>query len=137
VKATLLIFFLETGIPAGFQFKQRHDLEEGAATAAHTLHEIYVLTPNQSLSMVYMNAWQGNVCVEYVVDDARQQSFIRYVVFEKNSKFVNYDLNEDDIENRCSIAGTTDLTKIAEKELKDESEDAEDGETVPQFGTPR
>jgi hypothetical protein len=46
VKATLLIFFLVTGIPAGFQFKQRHDLEERAVTAARTLHEIYVLTPN-------------------------------------------------------------------------------------------
>ena len=28
MKVTLLIFFLVTGIPAGVQFKQRHDLEE-------------------------------------------------------------------------------------------------------------
>jgi hypothetical protein len=55
--------------------------------------------------------------MEYVVDDARRQSLIRYAVFEKNSKFVNYDLNEDDIEDRCSMAGT-DLTSVAEKELK-------------------
>ena len=33
MKVTLLIFLLVTGIPAGFQFKQRHDL------AACTLHE--------------------------------------------------------------------------------------------------
>ena len=44
MKATLLIFFLVTGIPAGIQFKQRHDLEERAATAAHTLRDIYVLS---------------------------------------------------------------------------------------------
>jgi hypothetical protein len=70
VEATLLIFFLVTSIPAGFQFKQRRDLEERAVTAARTLHEIYVLTPNQSVRLVYMNAWQRNVCMEYVVDDA-------------------------------------------------------------------
>lgn len=50
-----------TGIPAGFQFKRRHDLEERAATAAHTLHKIYVVTPNQSLRIVYANSWTGNV----------------------------------------------------------------------------
>jgi hypothetical protein len=133
VKATLLIFFLVTGIPEGFQFKQRHDLEVRAVTAAHTLHNIYVMTPNQSLRIVYANSWTGNVCMEYVVDDARQQSLIRYAVFEKNSKFVNYDLGQEDIEDRCSMGGTTDLTNVAEKELKDESED---GETVPQYGTP-
>jgi hypothetical protein len=54
--------------------------------------------------------------MEYVVDDARQQSLIRYPVFEKNSKFVNYDLGQDDIKDRCSMVGT-DLTNIAEKEL--------------------
>jgi hypothetical protein len=64
---------------------------------------------------VYMNAWQRNDCMEYVVDDARQQSFIRYAVFEKNSKLVNYDLGQEDIEDRCSMAGT-DLTNVAEKE---------------------
>jgi hypothetical protein len=42
------------------------------------------------------------------------------------------DRDQEDIENRCSMAGV-DLTKVAEKELKDESED---GEIVPQFGTP-
>jgi hypothetical protein len=121
VKATLLIFFLVTGIPAGVQLKQRHDLEERAATAAHTLQNIYVLTPNQTLRIVYANSWAGNVCMEYVVDDAREQSFIRYAIFEKDSKFVNYDLGQEDIENRCSIAGV-DLTNVAEKELIDESE---------------
>ena len=30
MKATLLVFFLVTGIPACFQFKQRHDLEKHA-----------------------------------------------------------------------------------------------------------
>jgi hypothetical protein len=99
-----------------FSFKQRHDLEARAATAAGTLHEIYVLTPNQSLRIVYANSWTGNVCMEYVFDDARQQSLIRYAVFEKNSKFVNYDLGQEDIEDRCSMVGT-DLTNIAEKEL--------------------
>jgi hypothetical protein len=58
--------------------------------------------------------------MEYVVDDAREQSFIRYAVFETNSKFVNYDLAEEDIEDRCSMVGT-DLTSAAEKELSDES----------------
>jgi hypothetical protein len=69
---------------------------------------------------VYANSWTGNVCMEYLVDDAREQSSIRYAVFEKNSKFVNYDLDLEDIEERCNMAGT-DLTKIAEKEPKDES----------------
>jgi hypothetical protein len=122
LKATLLIFFLATGIFAATKFKQQRDLEKRAATAAHTLDEIYILMPNQSVRLVYMNAWQRNVCMEYVVDDARAQSFIRYAVFEKDSKFVNYDLDQDDIEDRCSMAGT-DLTNVAEKELKEESED--------------
>ena len=122
MKAILLIFFLVTGIPASVQFKQRHDLEERAVMAARTLHEIYVLTSNQTLRIVYANSSTGNVCMEYVVDDARQQSLIRYAVFEKNSKFVNYDLDQDDIEDRCSMAGV-DLTNVAEKELKDESEE--------------
>jgi hypothetical protein len=112
MKATLLIFFLVTGIPASVQLKQRHDLDGRAATAVHTLHNIYVLTPNQSLRIVYANLWTGNVCMEYVVDDARQQSLIRYAVFEKNSKFVNDDLGQDDIEDRCSMVGT-DLTNVA------------------------
>jgi uncharacterized protein YjbI with pentapeptide repeats len=46
---------------------------------------------------------------------------------------VNYDLGQEDIEDRCNIAGT-DLTNVAEKELKDESQD---GKPVPQFGTPQ
>ena len=75
-----------------------------------------MLTPNQSLRIVYANSWTGNVCIEYVVDDARQQGLIRYAVFEKNSKFVNYDLGEEDLEDRCSMAGV-DLTNVAEKEL--------------------
>ena len=61
--------------------------------------------------------------MEYVVDDARQQSFIRYAVFEKNSKFVNYDLDQEDIDDRCSTTGT-ELTNVAERELKDESGDS-------------
>jgi hypothetical protein len=59
--------------------------------------------------------------MEYVVDDAREQSFIRFAVFERDSKFVIYDLGQEDIEDRCSMDGTTDLTNVAEKELKDES----------------
>jgi hypothetical protein len=59
VNVTLLIFFLVTGIPAGFQFKQRHDLEERATSTAHTRHNIYVLTPNQRLRIVYANSWKA------------------------------------------------------------------------------
>jgi transcriptional regulator GlxA family with amidase domain len=44
--------------------------------------------------------------MEYVVDDARGQSLISYAVFEKNSNFVNYDLGQEDIEDRCSMAGS-------------------------------
>jgi hypothetical protein len=36
-------------------------------------------------------------------------------VFEKDSKFVNYDLGQEDIEDRCSMAGV-DLTNVAERE---------------------
>jgi hypothetical protein len=130
VKAALLIFFLVTGIPAGIQLKQRQDLEKRTVTAVRTLHGIYVLTPNQSLRIVYANSWTGNVCMAYVVDDARQQSLIRHAVFEKNSKCVNYDLGQEDIEERCSMAGA-DLTNVAEEELKDESEDAEPASRFP------
>jgi hypothetical protein len=52
-------------------------------------------------------------------DDARQRGLIRYAVIEKGSKFVNYDLNQEDIEDRCSMTGT-DLTNVAEKELGQE-----------------
>jgi hypothetical protein len=62
--------------------------------------------------------------MEYLVDDAREQSFTKFAVFEQDSKFVNYDLGEEDIENHCSMTGV-DLTKIAEKELTAESEEAE------------
>lgn len=62
MKSALLIFFLATGIPACVQLKQRHDLEERASKAMRTLQNIYVLTPNQSLRIVYANVWQGNVC---------------------------------------------------------------------------
>jgi hypothetical protein len=64
-----------------------------------------------------MNSSVGNVCTEYVVDDARKQSFVKYAVFEKSSRFLNYDLDQDDIDDRCSTAGV-DLTNVAEKELK-------------------
>ena len=67
--------------------------------------------------IVYANVWQGNVCMEYVVHDARERDSISYAVFEKNSKFVNYDLLQEDIEDRCSMAGV-DLTNDAEKELE-------------------
>jgi len=60
-----------------------------------------------------------------------QLNDIRYAVFEKDSKFVNYDLDQEDIEDRCSMAGA-DLTDVAEKELKDESEDAEPASRFPQ-----
>ena len=63
---------------------------------------------------VYAISWMGNACVEYVVDDAREQS----LTFEKGSKFLNYDLDQDDIEDRCSTTGV-DLTNVAEKQLKD------------------
>jgi hypothetical protein len=79
----------------------QHPTLKSALVRLHAqLHEIYVLTPNQSVRLVYMNASQRNVCMEYVVDDARAQSFIKYAVFEKDSKFVNNDLDQDDIERR-------------------------------------
>lgn len=56
--------------------------------------------------------------MEYVVDDARERSFIKYAVFEKGTKFVNYDLDEVAIEDRRSVPGV-DLTSVAEKELMD------------------
>ena len=93
-------------------------LEERAATAARILHGTYALTASQTLRIVYMNSSVGNVCTEYVVDDARKQSFVKYAVFEKSSRFLNYDLDQDDIDDRCSTAGV-DLTNVAEKELKD------------------
>ena len=54
--------------------------------------------------------------VQCVVDNARDQSFIKYAVFDKDSKFLNYDLDQESIEDRCSMAGV-DLTNVAEKEL--------------------
>lgn len=117
MKATLLIFFLATGIPACVQLRQRHDLEERTAAAVRTLRSAYVLTPNQKLQIVYVNAWAGNMCIEYVTDDARSQPIIRYALAEKDSKYVVYDLDREDIEESCSIAGV-DLTEVAEKELK-------------------
>jgi hypothetical protein len=118
LKVALLIFFLATGIFAATKFKQQHDLENHAVTAARTLRKIYEVTPNQSLRIVYANAWKGNVCMEYLVDDSREQSFTRFAVFEKDSKTVNYDLDQDDIEGRCSMTGV-DLTNAADNELKD------------------
>jgi hypothetical protein len=58
-------------------------------------------------------SWTGNVCMEYVVDDAREQSFIRYAIFEKNSKFVNYDLGRDDIED--SAAWPEQILRVSRK----------------------
>ena len=70
------------------------------------------------MRIVYMNSWTGNVCTEYLVDEAREQSFIKYAVFEKDSRFLNYDLGQEDIEDRWSLAGV-DLTNVAEEELID------------------
>lgn len=115
--AMLAIFFLAVGVGAAVRLKKQRDLEERAATAARILRGTYALTPSQTVRIVYMNSWMGNVCTEYLVDDAREQSLIKFAVFEKDSRFVNYDLDEDDIEERCSMAGI-DLTNVAEKELK-------------------
>lgn len=116
MKITLLIFFLLTGIPASIQFEQRRELEERASMAARTLRNVYVLTPNQSVRVVYANAWRGAICFEYVADDARTQPIIRYAIVEKDSKFVNYDLDLEDVAAACSLVGV-DLTNVAEKEL--------------------
>ncbi len=51
--------------------------------------------------------------MEYLVDDAREQSFTRFAIFEEDSKTVNDDFNQDDIKDRCGMAGG-DLTKLAE-----------------------
>ena len=61
MNAVLAIFFLVTSIPACVRYKQQHDLEQRAATAVRTLRTVYVLTDNQSLDIVYANAWKGNV----------------------------------------------------------------------------
>jgi hypothetical protein len=47
--------------------------------------------------------------MEYLTYDARELGEIRYTVFEKNAKFMNYDLAEGDIADRCSMTGV-DLT---------------------------
>jgi hypothetical protein len=86
-----------------------------------TLRGVYVQTSNESLKIVYANAWKGNVCLEYMTYDARELGEIRYAVFEEGSNFVNYDLTEEDIVGRCSLTGA-DLTTVAEKELKDKAE---------------
>jgi hypothetical protein len=106
-KATLLIFFLVTGIPADVQLKQRSDLEDRTASAARTLHKIYVLTPNQTLRIVYTNSWMG-------------MSAWNMTSTMLGSKVLSGMPSSRRI--RCSIAGV-DLTNVAEKELKDESGD--------------
>jgi hypothetical protein len=59
------------------------------------------------------------VCLEYVVDDAREQSFIKFAVFEKDSKSeINYDMDQEELGDSCNGTGV-DLTNVAEKELKD------------------
>ena len=78
-------------------------------TAVRTLRDIYVSTPSQSLQIVYASTSNGNVCMEYLTYDARELGEIRYTVFEKNAKFMNYDLAEGDIADRCSMTGV-DLT---------------------------
>ena len=118
MKYLLAIFFLGVGVFAAAEYKRQHDLENRAVTAVRILHSICVRTPNEDLQIVYANTWRGNVCVEYVFDDAREQSSIRFAVLEEGSKFLNYDLDQDDIEDRCNATGI-DLTNVAEKELKD------------------
>jgi len=52
-----------------------------------------------------MNAWQGNVCMEYVVDEARQQRSVRYDVFEKDDSSGDYpDELIDEVEARATIS---------------------------------
>lgn len=117
VSATALLVIMATNVPAGVQMEQRWELEERSSMAARTLQNIYVLTLHQSMRVVYANAWAGRVCIEYLTDDARSQPIIRYAVLEKNSKFVEFDLDEEDIVDRCNLAGI-DLTEVAERELK-------------------
>jgi len=125
MKYLLSIFILSAGVFAAAQYKGQCDLEERAVTAVCILLSIYVRTPSQDLKIVYANAWMGNVCMEYVGDDAREHSFIRYAVFEKDSKLeITYDLDREDIEDTCNVAGVN-LTNIAEKEVKADSENGE------------
>jgi len=119
MKAILSILLLATGIAAGTQLEHQHNLEERAKTAARTLRSIYALTPSESIRIVSaVAANSGNICLEYVEQDAREQSSIRYAVLEKGSKTVNYDLDQEDLEGRCSMSGV-DLTNIAEEELEE------------------
>jgi hypothetical protein len=54
-----------------------------------------------------------------------EQSVIRYAVFEKNSKSeIGYDMDQEDLGDSCNMAGV-DLTYVAEKELKADSENGE------------
>ena len=68
LSAGSLLVIVTTGISAGVQLKHKRELEERATIAARILQNTYVLTPSQKVRIVYANAWQGNVCVEYVVD---------------------------------------------------------------------
>lgn len=72
------------------------------------MRSIYVVTENQSLRVLcqFMD-WKH--VIEYLTDDARRQSFIRYAVLPKDSQFVNYDMNREDFDTACNAAGV-DLT---------------------------
>ena len=121
LKYTLVIFLAMVSVAAILQKVEQHDREKRTIVAVRTLHNIYVLTPSQSLKIVYANSWAGNTCLEYVTDDARQLSMIRFAVLEKDSQSINYDMDRDDLEGTCNMDGI-DLTNVAERELKDESE---------------
>jgi len=82
------------------------------------LRHIYVLTENQTFRLVSANTWLGNVCFEYVSEDARHQPSISYAIFEKDSKAVEYGLDQSDLEDRCNDADI-DLTRAAEKGAQD------------------
>jgi len=59
-----------------------------------------------------------NLLLKSLGKGTKIHSLIRYAVLEKNSKSVNYDQDQGDLEDRCSMAGV-DLTDVAEKELED------------------
>jgi len=120
VLAVLLsAFLLAVAVVGAVQFKKRRDLDQHTILAVQILRSLYVRTPNQDLRIVFANAWHGNVCLEYVSQDAREQDSIRYAVFEKDSKSeIDYDMDQEDLGNLCNLAGV-DLTNVAEEELKD------------------
>ena len=52
-----------------------------------------------------MNAWQGNACMEHVVDEARQQRLVRYDVSEKDDSPGDYpDEHIDEVDSRARMS---------------------------------